>query len=228
MSSFEIKMKRRKVEQRESVKRFYLFCEGTQTEPNYFKGFKKIIDRNPIYKNSIAITIFGVGRGTKYVLDEAKKEVKNKHIDSGEIWCIYDKDSFEDKDFDSVSLEANQLNNSQQDIKYNVAWSNQCIEYWFILHFSYYESNNSRKNYQEYLTKQFKLLGFGAYKKSDKEIFNILHDYGNPKQAIKYAEKRLQVCKNLPDSQAAPATKVHLLVKELAKYLPDDIKSKYL
>ena len=29
--------------------RYYIFCEGQQTEPQYFAGFKKMIEENPIY-----------------------------------------------------------------------------------------------------------------------------------------------------------------------------------
>lgn len=51
---------------------------------------------------------------------------------------------------------------------------------------------------------------------------------GNPKRAIKWAERRLKDCAGLTESQSVPATKVHLLVQKLAKYLPDELRSKYL
>ena len=28
--------------------RYYIFCEGQQTEPQYFAGFKKLIEENPV------------------------------------------------------------------------------------------------------------------------------------------------------------------------------------
>ena len=31
--------------------RYYIFCEGEQTEPLYFEGFKQLIEDNPIYKD---------------------------------------------------------------------------------------------------------------------------------------------------------------------------------
>lgn len=37
--------------------RYYIFCEGQQTEPNYFLGFKKLIEENPIYKDMVLIEI---------------------------------------------------------------------------------------------------------------------------------------------------------------------------
>ena len=51
---------------------------------------------------------------------------------------------------------------------------------------------------------------------------------GNPKLAIRRAEQRLIDCDGQTDSESAPATKVHLLVKNLAQYLPKDLKYKYL
>ena len=66
------------------------------------------------------------------------------------------------------------------------------------------------------------------YEKNNEELFCIMTDKGNPKQAIKYAERRLVDLMGKSDTACVPATKVHLLVKELAKYLPDEIRVKYL
>lgn len=37
--------------------RYYIFCEGEQTEPRYFSGFKKLIEDNPIYRDMVLIQI---------------------------------------------------------------------------------------------------------------------------------------------------------------------------
>lgn len=37
--------------------RYYIFCEGEQTEPLYFEGFKRLIEDNPIYKDMVLIEI---------------------------------------------------------------------------------------------------------------------------------------------------------------------------
>ncbi len=36
---------------------YYIFCEEEQTEPNYFLGFKKLAEYNPIYKDLVLIEI---------------------------------------------------------------------------------------------------------------------------------------------------------------------------
>lgn len=111
-----------------------------------------------------------------------------------------------------------QLNQESTKIKYNAAWSNQCIEYWFILHFDYYIANNDRSFYIEYLNKKFKELGLSPYIKNDKEIFRKLENYGDPDRAVRFAQKRLDEMKGLPDAKAVPATKVHLLYMQLQQF----------
>lgn len=213
-----------------ACEKFYVFCEGEQTEPLYFKGFEKKIKSNPIYKNLVHVHIEGVGADTLRVIDAAEKYVKDNSIKHANIWCVYDKDSFPKQNFNAVSNKANVLNNQQNDVIYHVAWSNQCIEYWFILHFAYYTSDNNRKDYRKFLHQKFKELGWLKYEKNNEELFEIMTTKGNPKQAIKWAKKRIEEfeIENKTDTDSVPATKVHLLVEELAKYLPDNFRDKYI
>ena len=69
--------------------------------------------------------------------------IDNK-IQKGQIWCVYDKDSFPAKDFNGVEQRARKLSQENPDLRYHAAWSNECIEFWFLLHFAYYTSNNHR------------------------------------------------------------------------------------
>ena len=212
--------------------KYYIFCEGEKTEPLYFDGFKDAIMLNPMYMNSVHVKTIGVAKETVRILEEAVKYVEYNKIKNAEIWCVYDKDSFPDADFNEVSLRANSLNRSEKTrrngISYRVAWSNQCIEYWFLIHFDKYDSNNDRKYYRDYLSNKFKTFGKNKYEKNDEDTFKILTFNGNPKLAIRRAEQRLIDCDGQTDSESAPATKVHLLVKNLAQYLPKDLKYKYL
>ena len=80
----------------------------------------------------------------------------------------------------------------------------------------------------KFLNAKFKKLKIGKYKKNDKRLFEILTTYGQPSDAIRWSEKRINVCKDCSETESCPATRVHELVIELAKYLPDDLKSRYL
>lgn len=211
--------KQRKIESiRIFTKKYYIFCEGTKTEPNYFEGMKRQIERKGMYRNSVFINIEGVGEGTVRILEHAEKYIRSNKISEGEVWIIYDKDDFSEDSFNFVADRIKQLNQESTKIKYNAAWSNQCIEYWFILHFDYYVANNDRSFYIEYLNKKFKELGLDPYIKNDKEIFKKLENYGDPDRAVRFAQKRLDELKGLPDSKAVPATKVHLLYMQLQQF----------
>ena len=229
MAAPKNKKKPRKIEHIEPATiKFYIFCEGEQTEPKYFSGFEKAIKSNPIYRNLVHVQVEGVGAETLRVIHAAENYVTQNNIENASIWCVYDKDSFPKQDFNAVSQRAETLNSQQNKVCYHVAWSNQCIEYWFILHFAYYDSDNSRKDYRRFLHDKFKSLGWNRYEKNNEELFQIMTNSGNPKLAIRNAERRLRECEGKSDTASVPATKVHLLIKELAKYLPDDIRVKYL
>ncbi|MCL2046225.1 MAG: RloB family protein [Oscillospiraceae bacterium] len=208
--------------------RYYIFCEGEQTEPLYFHGLKEAIEENPIYKNTIIIQVEGVGAETLKVLEAAEDKVRELKIENAQVWCVYDKDSFPSDRFNRVSERVANLNHHQSSVEYRVAWSNQCIEYWFMLHFDYYDSDNDRKYYRAFLHKQFKKLGWQKYEKNNAELFKILTFQGNPKQAINWAKERINLCIGYTDSLSVPATKVHELVEELANYLPDEIRVRYI
>lgn len=211
--------KKRKVEYLEKKEyRYYIFCEGMQTEPLYFTGFKKLIEENPIYREMVLIEIEPCGAETLRVIGMAEDYVKKNKIKKGQIWCVYDKDSFPAEHFNGVVDRAVQLNKNNPELQYHAAWSNECIEFWFLLHFSYYTSNNQRTKYIEFLNDKFTELGIGKYQKNMPNIFDILNSYGNEELAIRYAKRIIDNNKDKSPTDIAPGTKVYELVEELRKY----------
>lgn len=90
--------------------RYYIFCEGEQTEPLYFEGFKRLIEDNPIYKDMVLIEIEPCAAETMRVIGMAERYVRKSEIDRGQIWCVYDKDCFPAKDFNGVTERVDKLN----------------------------------------------------------------------------------------------------------------------
>ena len=133
----------------EPLEKIYIFCEGEKTEPLYFKGFEEEIEKNPIYKNAVFIHIEGLGKETLRVVKTAEEYVVKNKIKNARIWCVYDKDSFPDKDFNDAETAIENLNKKYKDTEnhFYAGWSNECIEYWFVLHFSKYTANNPREQY---------------------------------------------------------------------------------
>ena len=208
--------------------RYYIFCEGEQTEPQYFDGFKRLIEDNPIYKNLVLIQIEPCGAETMRVLRQAERYVKENQITKGQIWCVYDKDSFPARDFNGVVERAASLNKDNPEVQYRTAWSNECIEYWFMLHFAYYTSNNHRTEYIRFLNEKYTELGIGKYRKNDKNTFETLIKHGNAKLAIRYAKRIIKEYGKRSPTEMAPGTKVYELVEELAKYLPEEVRREFL
>lgn len=204
--------------------RYYIFCEGQQTEPQYFAGFKRLIEENPIYKGMVLIEIEPCQAETMRVISKAEEYVRKNKIEKGQIWCVYDKDSFPAEHFNGVEERANSLNKDKLNLQYHVAWSNECIEFWFLLHFAYYTSNNHRTEYISFLNDKFKKLGIGKYQKNMKDIFEILMEYGDYRLAIRYARKIMKEGEGKTPAEIAPGTKVYELVEELLKYLPEEEK----
>ena len=73
------------------------------------------------------------GAETMRVIGQAEKYVKENQITKGQIWCVYDKDSFPPQHFNGVISRAESLNKENPLVQYHAAWSNECIEFWFML-----------------------------------------------------------------------------------------------
>lgn len=225
-SKLDWKKKRRQEHLEMKQYRYYIFCEGQQTEPKYFEGFKKLIEENPIYREMVLIEIEPCQAETMRVIGMAERYVKNNEIKKGQIWCVYDKDSFPANDFNGVVNRAEQLNKENPEVQYHAAWSNECIEFWFLLHFAYYTANNHRTEYISFLNDKFRELEIGKYQKNMSNIFNILMEKGNPKLAIRYAKRIIKEGEGKTPTEIAPGTKVYELVEELVKYLPEDVRKR--
>lgn len=137
-----------------------------------------------------------------------------------QVWLVYDKDDFPHERFDGTSTDAKRISEGG-DVQYNVAWSNQCIEYWFLLHFENLQSNISRTQYCDKLDGYFKKFGIGRYQKNRRDIFSKLCYHGDIQLAIRYAKKRLKENEENAPSRSTPATRVHELIENLLAYLPD-------
>lgn len=208
--------------------RYYIFCEGQQTEPLYFAGFKRLIENNPIYKDMVLIKIEPCQAETMRVITMAEDYVKKNRLTRGQIWCVYDKDSFPSGRFNGVVERAECLNKENPELQYHTAWSNECIEFWFLLHFAYYTANNHRTEYISFLNNKFREKGIGKYYKNMNNIFDILLEYGNPKLAIRYAKRIIKEGDGKVPAEIAPGTRVYELVEELAKYLPEVVLMRFI
>jgi len=190
-------------------KRMLIACEGEKTEPNYFNSFKiSSVRVEPV--GGTAITV------VEKALEIALKANHNKEA-FDEVWCVFDKDSVDNPVFiHAINLaKANNI---------KIAYSNECFELWYILHFDYLQSALSRDRYSDILSDR---LGF-QYEKNSTDMYDKLLARKNT--AIANAERLLcchSACVNnkihferFPQLRPAghnPSTTVHWLVLELDK-----------
>jgi len=165
--------------------KYLIVCEGEKTEPNYFKWYKEELNR---LKNALAhsktpqcfdvkelgddFVIDGTGRNTKSLLEYTIEQRNRATVDYDQVWCVFDRDSFPAQDFNEAIFSA-----AKQNIK--VARSNEAFELWYLLHYHYYDTGISRKQYQKMLTA---LLNKPYQKNSETMYEDLQKSGGNQKE----------------------------------------------
>lgn len=185
---------------------FLIVCEGEKTEPNYFKKF-------PVNTRVINLDIRGEGKNTRSLVDKAI-ELKNssEYDESNRFWCVFDRDINGRNSNDAQNFNAAMTLAKNNGIK--VAYSNDAFELWYLLHFHFYNTGISRKDYQNMLTQ---LIGH-EYKKNSETIYEELKS--RQQNAIKHAKRLLQEYDVSNPETDNPSTTVHLLVEELNSFIP--------
>lgn len=188
-----------------------IFTEGIKTEPFYIEGITKKVNRKySEYTSNDRIMVIGTGRNTRSLLKYARKMVFENYPYCKDVWIMYDKDDFPYDDFDNTQFSVKGKKDNNQ--VYHVAWSNECIELWFVLHFQLLKANVCREQYHKILKKHF------AYKKTLENIYDILED--KTQIAIERSKSLYNSYdKDSPPSKRAPSTRVHELIELLQSFL---------
>ena len=190
-----------------------IVTEGTDTEPQYFEAIRDIINRQ--YRDKIHLDIHGEGDNTLSLFEKAVNRAESNANGYKHVWVVYDTDDFP-ADYINRTNEAC-INLSTEETEYHAVWSNQCIELWFLLHFSFFQSDIHRKDYWPKLTEWLKSIGQGEYEKGRDDMFDVLWPFMD--FAIANAERLDELNAGLPPASSAPGTKVHELIKVLRPYL---------
>ena len=205
--------KKRKTRAKKELLNYNLIVsEGTKTEPLYFEALKARI--NAKESNRIHLEIKGVGLNTTGLLDYAKMLVKSNPNGYSNVWLVYDKDDFPAERFNQMSEMCEALSKNDE-TEYHAIWSNQCIEIWFLLHFSYFQSDLHRAEYYPKLSVALKSVG--GYQKNREDIFELLLPYLN--DAIANAKKLAENNLGKTPSESSPGTMLHKMLKFFMPHL---------
>ena len=193
-----------------------IVTEGTETEPPYFRAMGAAINKN--YPDRIQVRVEGKGDNTLNLYSKAKElAVKSANV-YRHVWVVFDTDDFPAAHIDETArlCEAD----STSETTYHAIWSNQCVELWFLLHFSFMQSDLHRSEYWPKLSDILKALGEGEYRKNRDDMYRILYPYMDI--AIANARKLEKINEGKQPSQSAPGTMVYMLVEKLKPYLNTD------
>lgn len=192
---------------------FLIYCEGTNTEPEYFRAF-------PVNTETIVQAV-GLGMNRRSLVKEIIRLAseheylrgQSNYDEDRQIWCVFDRDARgeagEEEDFDDAVRLADEH-------ELLVAYSNDAFELWFCLHDHYVDNRLHRHQYYEHLSKRlgFNYQAHGKEKDVARSLYGIfLSNQGN---AIKHAQRlhKVYVAENRP-SQCNPCTTVYQLVTAL-------------
>lgn len=180
-----------------------IVCEGEKTEPNYFKKF-------PV--SNLKVEVDGLGSNTIDLVKYAILKKKQQEYDS--IWCVFDKDSFPDSNFNEACDLAERSG-------IELAYSVESFELWYLLHFEYLNTGIHRKQYIEKLNKIFTKKFNQNYTKNSEAIYRLLSKE-NQQSAIKNAKKLAEQYNEAnPPANRYPVTYVYKLVEKLNRYLQE-------
>jgi hypothetical protein len=181
-----------------------LVCEGSVTEPSYFKALRDHLELTSTFVEIVPGNI--CGSHPKSIVDYAKSrkpefEIDDEAIEGKNIWCVFDRD--EHAKIDDALKKA-------KDNDFGIAFSNPCFELWYLLHFEFQSAHIERNKATKKIDKKDRLKGYTK----NMYVFDSLL-YKMP-VAIKHAEKLRERHNNIGDPETSnPSTTVDKLVKHL-------------
>lgn len=195
---------------------FRIYCEGVNTEPEYFKSFPVTTETK--------IEAIGLGRSKTSLVEKTIEILSNEELLKGQnnfdedrqLWVVFDYDVRREEN------EAQDFNNAIELAKRNgirVAYSNDSFELWFVLHYKYLTSSLTRNEYYEMLSIKLncKYEEEGKSKEFAKSLYGIFLPHQSA--AIKNAKRLLEEKSETLYSNQNPCTTVFELVEELNKCL---------
>jgi len=205
--NFHLKRKNARKERRAQEEKlkpdnWLIVCEGEKTEPNYFKKVIEEANKKLPSDSQIKAKIEGIGSSTISLVKTAEElevlvDKYNKPIiPYGKIFVVFDKDSFKNQQFNDA-IQMCEKNG------FIALWSNQAIEYWFLLHFNHHDRQIHRTEYEDLLNKEFKNKGSEyRYQKNSEETYEELEKNGSLDEARKRAKR---IHENFINSSESPA-----------------------
>jgi len=193
---------------RKIPKKLYIYTNGEKTEYEYFRLFKDYLKKQGEYQLIVKPAIKGNFENLVNQVSGSKKPKKFFAKDGDEIWLVFDIDNeiVENPNKFSLAIE------NAKSKKFNLAWSNECFELWFLLHFQDLKSGIPRCDYHQKLKQFCRKESFEYHKNQNiDKLFELLKD--RIPTAIKNAKKI-----DINNPSKSPSTKVYKIIEKLGIY----------
>jgi len=190
----------RKAGTKEPKAKFILYCEGANTEPHYFKAF-----RRAHLTAVMEIEIVPASGEPKAITDQAIQRVreikrrKNSLEGNDQVWAVFDRD--EHLHFDNAIARCRSSG-------VHVARSNPCFEVWLILHEKEYERSCTRHDVQ----RECECI-YPEYDRNSGKSFDFSEIIAGVEAAEARAERQLQARDGEGNPFGPPSTTVHQLTR---------------
>lgn len=185
-------------------KKFVLFCEGKNTEPEYFLFLSRskefaLVDIVTFPNAGVPKTI--ADKAIQDLKSHRRKKRKDSFEESDEFWAIFDRD--EHPNF-SEAVQQCEVGGV------GVARSNPCFEVWLYLHFGDYEKPSGRHDVQKDLE-----AVCPGYKRDKGKIAEFSKLLGGLEDAEARAERQLANRDREGSPYGPPSTTVFHLTRRL-------------
>lgn len=202
----------RKSNTRQMAIRFLIISEDKKSSVDYFKAIiqaaQEACEGSEVVGIDPKTVVKGCGMGTRRLLEEAKSIRQRAVIPFDRYWLVFDKDDF--LDFTEAICEA-------QKEDFQVAWSNECFELWYLLHFRYQNTPITREKCLRALEQEIQQRGKSSfrYSKGCTDMYALLQTCGSRADAERNAVKLRASYSDTHYSSHNPCTCVDLLLREL-------------
>jgi hypothetical protein len=185
-------------------RKFYLIVTEGKTEAEYFNHFQSTTGPRieSVDKQDSKVSL------VKKAITLRDQLIKGGHfIDGDETWVVFDRDIDKQKPNDKDTF--NQAIALAKNNGIEVAYSNDCFELWFLLHFQAVSTALHRRDVVKKLKQYIK-----SYKHGD-DVYDALKEHYA--EAVKRAKQMLKDVKNNKKKpvDANPSTTVHILTDKL-------------
>ena len=182
---------------------YFIVTDTEETEENYLYGLRDSLPLELRSRIVIQVSQVPTNRLVRECLEKAALDPQY-----AQPWIVFDRDRV--KNFDKIISQA-------ETFGIHIGWSNPCIEIWFDAYFGKIHSYSDSVTCCRKFADTFKTKTEQEYKKSNRQIYALLCQYGDETKAIQIAEHRLTACllNNTKPSEMVPCTTLHRLVGEI-------------